>query len=337
MTEDVANSETNDSEITRVEEQTLEDPHFRWSNYIDVIEVFDEKAQEKIDEILNKSFNKEFSRNIAEIIITKAALESLNPEQKVYINKYLESFVSLAGIQISELEDCYLAILGNNAPGRQSDLETLKKALDEAERFFTERGTNVEIITESLPYRIERLTTVSDPTTIDQFKQLVATVDTSPEEVDKGLSENESLYLAAVLERDGIKEVIGTAHVTDDSFYIYRNGKRIEINRAEPGGAVTKPEYRGKGVYRNLLEAELRELARRTPPVNLIQGYTKLDASVLKAIAKTGRQLSDPFAEQIGLLPHGSPKHWPDEKGILVDHVMTFMPRSPLLARYGPK
>ncbi|OGK16597.1 hypothetical protein A2862_03270 [Candidatus Roizmanbacteria bacterium RIFCSPHIGHO2_01_FULL_38_41] len=295
----------------------------RWNNIIPVAEQWTDQLQTTVAQLPEKNFNAAIQRRVVELVLSKSALEQLTPEQRDFINQHLESFGDLAGSGIPDLEDCVVMGLGRNSQARRVDV-------GEATAHFADVQAMMEAAAATSP-----LTQLSEPPEgveiipigpdHPQFEEYLALIDKLG--YDREDTENETCIVAVSNGR-----VVGSIMTIDDGFEASRGEQRFNVSRVEITGAYTLPEFRGQRIYSHLLKTMMTQLAHTG--VNIVEGCTKDNIPILKAVAHSGRRITSPLAEAAGLRPHGLPNHAPDEHGNLVTHFMNFLPQQELRSMY---
>ena len=322
-------SEPDSSDDVEVGGFDCEELAFRWNNIIPVAETWDKNLQRTVDALLHEPFTTDTSRRVVDMVASRMALERLTPEQRQYINQYLEAFVPLAGSGIDELEDCYYVILGNNAPERQVSEGKLHEDFERVKALFDEEAQkpprdDQEDRDGDRPVAIIEI--APDNPLWQQYLDCLGHLEYVEEDTE------EEICFAAVTNGT----VVSSGLMIDDAIEVKRHGKQIPIRLVEMTGAFTLPEFQRRGIYKKLLREEYRRLAAQEDSVHIVEGFTRDSEPALRVVAGSERMVFHPDTDVFGLTPHGLVNHGPgDNADVFVTHYFNFLPGDRLREKFG--
>jgi len=219
--------------------------------------------------------------------ITGRLVTSITALQNLTNIPVVETIISLDACGIDTFSDCALVYIGRNLDSRKSPNDILIKQEEVAKVIFNTAHSPARPLDEGFSVRNLGVEERTQPRILEMYYKLYASFGWSTDEIQKMLSNRNSLIFAAFNQED---HVVSSALAESGTMSFIRHNTRSPLSLVEITEAATLPEYRGNGLYQAVSDEILKYLARLTTPPNLVFGELNLDApGVLKVAARQGR------------------------------------------------
>lgn len=300
----------------------------------------------------NKS-GEPITRISGRIFLANSVFAGMDEVGQQMLGQLTEAVIPLSGTGIDALEDVSLVYLGMNQEERRTSGHIIEAETAMARQTFANTQPVASRNYSDYEFRTLNEGDRNDPNLQIEYAALYSAFGWSEEDVVKMLTNPTNTLMAVFGNTPGEPRGPLASAVIAESVVlpVVREGKEYPLHMAEITEAITTPEHRGNGLYTELAIRLMEHLAQGD--VNLIYGESnalrvkdrtgQTRQPVLSSVAKLGRQSSLQAMDALGLPPRLLEQHVrismgpedarPDsEKN---DLLVTFMPRSSLIERYG--
>jgi len=287
------------------------------------------------------------------VFAANAALESLDSGQSRRMRPYVESVIPLAGTGVPELEDVSMIYLGRNSEERRTDPAVLRAEIDMARETFSRTPAAISRAYEGYDFRILTDADRNDANLQSEYAGLYSAFGWEESDVVKMLTNPGNTLMAVFGNAPGQpRGTLASAVIAEHAVLpVERGGVSYPLHLAEVTEAITVPEHRGNGLYTELAIRLMRHLAGSD--INLVYGESnalrvtdrsgQVRQPVLSSVAKLGRTSAIASTEAAGFPARLLEQHVRISMGpqdnrpphAKNDLLVTYMPRTALISRYG--